>query len=760
MNRIEEVYIISGMTCAACSSAIERVTRKLDGVESSQVNLTTAQLRIIYDAEKVSEEVIFKKVEKAGFGIEKRPANETVSIKDNDEENEEMYRSEKLSLIIAIIFSVPLLYVSMGHMLPITLPLPEVVSMHDNPMGFALLQLFLTLPVLFTGRKIYFKGFKTLFHGVPNMDTLVAIGTLAAFLYSLVMTIMIPDNTMAVHHLYYESAAVVITLIKLGRMIESRSKKKTTGAIRKLLELAPEESIVIRNGVEERVRTEEVIKGDLIIIYPGSKIPLDCVIVEGSGSVNEAMLTGESLPAAKKIGDELIGGSVNYNSPFKAKVIRTGEDTTLAKMIHLVEEAQAKKAPISKLADKVAGVFVPVVMAIALVSAIVWFAVKGDISFSVNIFVSVLVIACPCALGLATPTAVMVGTGLGASNGILIRSGEALEMAYKVDTVVFDKTGTITEGEPRVTDIQGDADTTIFYAAAVEKYSDHPIASAIINEYNARRQSNNNDNLENQVNESDDSEILDGLNSISKCEYVTGKGFSAVSKEGETILVGNSKLMDDNEIDYNGYETIGTQVYVAYAGKLCGLIGITDKIRKTSKEAIGRLKDKGIRAILLTGDNKTEAERIGREADFDEVIAEVLPDEKLVVVKELQNKGNNIMMVGDGINDAPALTQANVGVVVAEGSDIAIESGDFILMKSDMRDVPKVIELSHKTIRNIKQNLFWAFIYNTIGIPVAAGLLYPMSGILLSPMIGGFAMAFSSIFVVGNALRLRTVSLD
>ena len=746
-----ECYLIDGMSCAACSGAVERVTRKMEGVDQSNVNLTTNRMVITYDEDQVTPDMIMQKVDKAGF---------KATLLDPDAEKKEQERemekqriqlkTAKKRVITAICFALPLLYISMGHMVPFPLPLPAFMDMETGPMGYALAQLFLTVAVLICGRKFYIVGLKALAKGNPNMDSLVAIGTGSAFLYSLVMTMGIPKNPMNAHHLYYESAAVVVTLVMLGKYMESRSKGKTSEAIRKLMELAPDTAVLYENGVEKERKTELVLPGQHILIKPGSRIPLDGTVVRGSSSVDESMLTGESVPVEKELGDTVIGGSMNYNGAMEVEVTRTGSDTTLSKIIKMIEDAQGKKAPISKLADKVAGVFVPTVMVIAAASALLWLVIGGkDIAFVLTIFVAVLVIACPCALGLATPTAIMVGTGVGASHGILIKSGEALEICHKVDTVILDKTGTITEGKPNVTDIialeEGRTKEEILsLAASCEQMSEHPLGQAIV---------------EKAKEEGVDLTMPEQFSSI------TGSGIEAVL-EGQTISVGNRRLLEkmnlqpDEEAENEYGSSQGkTPMYLCINGRLSGMICVADTIKETSREAVDKLKSMGIKVYMLTGDNRRTAEYIGRQAHVDEVIAEVLPEDKAAQVSRLQSEGRTVMMVGDGINDAPALVQADAGCAIGSGSDIALESGDIVLMKSDLMDVYRAIQLSNATIRNIKQNLFWAFFYNSLGIPVAAGVLYLFGGPLLSPMIGGFAMSLSSVCVVGNALRLRRLKL-
>ena len=747
----EETYDISGMHCAACSASVERVTRKLPGVERSDVNLTTEKMTIRYDETKVTPEQIVAKVEKAGFGCtphaEKKEAAEQAL---QDAEAAEL-RHKQWELITAGVFSLVLLYVSMGQMLPFglpALPLPDLFSMHTHPVNFAILQLLLTIPVLYCGHHFFTSGFKALVHGNPNMDSLVAIGSACSFAYSVVMTFLISDDPHAyVHNLYYESAAVVLTLVSLGKFLESRNMQKTKGAITALMRLSPDTAILADSGNE--VPTKSLKNGDVVLVKPGARVPADGMVTQGESSVNEAMLTGESLPVEKTAGSEVIGGSVNLNGALYVQVTRTGEDTTLARIIRFVEDAQGKKAPISKTADKVAGVFVPVVMGIAVLAAVVWAIAGQPFAFVLRVFTSVLVIACPCALGLATPTAIMVGTGLGARHGILIRSGEILEITHSVDTVVLDKTGTVTRGEPAVTSVvpyQCGGDTLLTIAAAVESVSAHPLAAAIT-AYAS-------------------SQGLGALPKPESFENLSGKGLRAVLN-GETVLGGNRRLLEEAGVDVTPLlkeaERLSNQgqtpMFFAKGGVLLGLISVADSLKETSAAAIARMKELGIRTVLLTGDNHAAADHIGRLVGVDQVVAEVLPEEKAGVIQRLQAEGRKVMMVGDGINDAPALTQAEVGCAIGSGSDIAIESADIVLMRDDLQDVPRALRLSSRTLRDIKQNLFWAFCYNTIGIPIAAGLLYLFGGPLLSPMFAGAAMSLSSVCVVGNALRLGRARL-
>lgn len=740
-----EVYLIKGMTCASCSSAVERVTGKLDGVVSSEVNLATNKMTIAYDSSKLTPEMIMERVERAGFEAEPFFEERTAGEK---EEKEEALHVMKRRLVTAVIFAAPLLYISMGHMLPFHLPLPKALGMHTEPMNYALAQLVLTVIVLICGRKFYIVGFRTLFRGHPNMDSLVAIGTGSAFLYSLVNTLLILSDHRYVENLYYESAAVVVTLVMLGKYMEARSKGKTSEAIQKLMELAPDTAVLVENGVEREVRSDEVKKGNILLIRPGKRIPLDGIVVKGGSSVDESMLTGESLPVEKGAGDEVIGGSMNYNGAMQIEVTRTGADTTLSKIIRLMEDAQGKKAPISKLADTVAGYFVPAVLLIAVAAAIGWALAGQNLAFILRIFVSVLVIACPCALGLATPTAIMVGTGVGAGNGILIKSGEALERTHLIDTVVLDKTGTVTEGKPRVIQIitgEMKEEELLLLAASCEVPSEHPLGAAIVEAARER-------GIE--------------LRETEQFESLTGKGIRAILN-GKEIYIGNARMLMELGISQGNMEKEAdeiagrgqTPMFVAADGSLLGIISVADTVKPTSAEAVDAIRKLGVRVCMLTGDNKHTADYIGKQVHVDAVIAEVLPGDKAEVVENLQKQGRKVMMVGDGINDAPALAQADIGTAIGSGSDIAMESSDIVLMKSDLRDVYGAIRLSKCTIRNIKENLFWAFIFNSLGIPVAAGVLYAFGGPLLNPMIAGLAMSFSSVFVVSNALRLKRLKL-
>ncbi len=735
------------MHCAACSAAVERVTKKLPGVAVSEVNLPMNRLSIEYDEAQTTPEMIIAKIEKAGFTATLRVEKEKKEKKPKSDGEKEI-KKELRKLIASCIFSALLMAFSMGSMMFPNMPLPDIISPHTHPVNAAWVQMLLAIPVMFIGKKFYIGGFTSLFHGNPNMDTLVAIGSTASFIYSLVMTFLMTDDPHLIHNLYFESAAVVVTLVSVGKFLEEKNKQKTKSTVEGLLSLTPDTAILIDGENTKEIPVSEVKTGDKILVKPGSRIPVDGTVYDGTGSVDESMLTGESLPVEKSIGSEVIGGSVSVNGALYVTVTKTGSDTTLSKIIKFVEDAQGHKAPIAKIADKVAGVFVPIVIAISVISAVIWLICGKELSFALKIFTSVLVIACPCAMGLATPTAVIVGTGIGAENGILIRSGEALETASKTTTVIFDKTGTITAGQPSVSDIITNIDENELLALtySVESISDHPLAKTICEEAEKRG--------------------ISKFSTVSNFLNFSGSGVSA-DVNGKKISVGNRRLCEENGIDISEFEAKALELashgkmtmFVAEENKALGVIGISDTIKTEAAEVISELKKMGIKTVLLTGDSKAAADYIGSAAGVDEVIAEVLPTQKAEEVIKLQNIGEKVMMVGDGINDAPALVQADTGCAVGNGSDIAIDSADIVLMKNDLFDVVKAIRLSKLTIKNIKFNLFWAFLYNTLGIPVAAGVLYPFFEILLSPMIGAAAMSLSSLFVVGNALRLKTKKL-
>ena len=733
----KETFKIEGMSCAACAKAIERVTSRLDGVELSSVNFATESLTIEYDELKVTFEQINAAVEKAGFKI-------VVEEVDTKGKKQDEIKSMKRRLIFSLIFTIPLLYISMGHM--IGLPLPSVLAPDTSPVAFAVAQIVLSLPVVITGYKFYTIGYSSLFKGNPNMDSLIAIGTSAAFLYGLygAYRIILGDHSY-VHSLYFESAAVIITLITCGKYLETVSRGKTSEAIKKLMGLSPKTALVVRDGVEEVIKIENVVVGDILIVKPGEKIPVDGVVIDGHTSVDESMLTGESIPIEKRAGDNVIGASINKNGSIKYQATKIGKDTVLSQIIHLVEEAQGTKAPIAKMADLIAGYFVPVVIVLALIASIAWYMSGQGIAFSITIFVSVLVIACPCALGLATPTAIMVGTGKGAEYGVLIKSGVALETAHALQTIILDKTGTITVGKPMVTDIhvmvRMSKDKLLQIAASAEKGSEHPLGEAIVK---AAR--------EKQI------ELLETEH------FMALPGYGIEAKiEGEEVLLGNEKLIRERgmvekesmEIS-RGYAREGkTPMFVVIGGQIAGLICVADTVKESSKQAIEQLTKMGLEVVMLTGDNEQTAQAIARQVGINTVRSDVLPEGKANEVKSFMDQGKKVAMVGDGINDAPALAMADVGIAIGSGTDVAMESADIVLMKSDLMDVATAIQLSKKTIVNIKENLFWAFIYNSIGIPVAMGVLYIFGGPLLNPMIAGAAMSLSSVSVVANALRLK-----
>lgn len=725
------VYNISGMSCAACSASVNRVVSRLDGVVTCDVNLITGKMTVTFDEKKVSDTDFFRVVEKAGFGI---------TPEETKEEKKEEEKTPIYPMVFSFISTAVLLFVSMGTMIFEGLKLPSIIDPSHNPLNFALIQILLCIPSLYFGRHFFIKGLPLLFKGHPNMDSLVAIGATASFIYSLVVTCTIPTNHHAVHNLYFESVATVITLVMFGKFLEAKSRNKTLSAIKSLMELQPDTAVVRRDGIDISLPIDEVQLDDILVVKDGSKIPLDGVILKGETSVDESMFTGESLPIEKKEGDSVTGGSLNITGLVLIKVTHKGDDTALSKIIKFVEDAQSKKAPISKTADKVAGIFVPLVIVIALVSALVWLIITKNIGTALKIFTSVLVIACPCSLGLATPTAIMVGTGMGAVKGILIRNGEVLETTHKIKVAVFDKTGTLTEGKPSITDIIATDENRLLSAVATaEQGSIHPIAKAI-NEYCL-------------------SKNIKTLNAES-ISTVTGKGILCKLRN-KTILAGNKEFLEENGIAVNeeSANLLASQgkslVFVAENGEYLGLLALADTLKPTSKEAIAKLKSMGIKTVLLSGDNKLCAEHIGSELEVDRIYSEVLPTEKADIIEKIRKENGSVLMVGDGINDAPALTAADVGCAIGKGSDIAIESADIVLMKSDPKDVCKAINLSHYTIENIKENLFWAFCYNMGLIPVAAGVLFPFTGLLLSPMLGGLAMSLSSVCVVSNALRLK-----
>ncbi len=735
---------IGGMTCAACAQRIEKGLSKLDGVASASVNFATEKATVAYDPQKVRLSAIRQSIEKLGY---KALTAEKNTVDEDKKRKEKEIRMMWIKFIVSATFGIPLLYIAMAPMITwVNLPVPKFLDPMNFPLVYALVEIFLTIPIVIAGYRFYTVGFKALLKRSPNMDSLIAIGTTAAIGYSLFSTYQIAiGHFVSVDKLYFETAGVIITLIMLGKTLEAVSKGRTSEAIKKLMGLAPKTAIVIQDGKEIETPIDEVEIGDIILVKPGEKIPVDGVVLEGHTTVDESMLTGESMPIDKKAGDKVFAATINANGVIRFEAKKVGADTALAQIIKLVEDAQGSKAPIAKMADIVSGYFVPVVCLIAVLVFAAWLIGGESLTFALTIFISVLVIACPCALGLATPTAIMVGTGKGAEYGILIKGGEALETTHKINTIVFDKTGTITEGKPEVTDILPTEGVTkerlLQVAASAEKGSEHPLGAAIVR--GAEKE---------------------------KLAFLASEQFSAipghgieVTIDGTKTLIGNKKLMDDRKISLKELAAQSdklagegkTPMYIAMDGKIAGIIAVADVVKESSAKAIAKLNGMGIEVAMITGDNRKTAEAIAKQVGIARVLAEVLPQDKSNEVKKLQAEGKKVAMVGDGINDAPALTQADVGIAIGSGTDVAMESADIVLMKSDLMDVPTAIQLSKSTIRNIKQNLFWAFAYNTLGIPVAAGLLHLFGGPLLNPVIAAGAMALSSVSVLTNALRLK-----
>ena len=758
-----EKYRVTGMTCAACQASVTRAAQKVDGVENADVNLIAGQMTVTYDDTVTDSEAIIRAVTAVGYGTALLDDSSAKSggkgFRSQWDSRKEQAKTEETSLrrrlISSLLLLVPLMYLAMGHM--IGLPLPGIFTGTANAPIAAFTQLLITLAVVFINRKFFAVGIKALLHRSPNMDSLVSVGSGASLIYGVfalyrMMYGMGHDQLAVVEHyshqLYFESAAMILTLVTVGKYLEARSKSHTSDALGRLVELAPKTAAVIRDGAEVIIPAEELAAGDIVVIRPGESIPADGEIVEGTGYLDQSAITGESVPVEKNPGDTVVCATVNRNGSFRFRTTKVGDDTTLAQIIRLVDEAGSSKAPIARLADKVSGVFVPVVLGIAAITAVVWLLLGQTAEFALTCAVSVLVISCPCALGLATPVAIMVSTGRAAEQGILIKSATALETLHKVDTIVLDKTGTITTGHPSVTDViplcgQTSADL-LARAAAIETGSEHPLAQAIVEKAAA-----------------------DGIAaaSVSSFEAVSGRGVRALM-DGTTVLGGSGAFMEESGIDRAQLDRVAqttqrlasegkTPLLFAEGERLTGVIAVADTVRSDSRAAIARMKELGVRVVMLTGDNRTTAEAIRSGLDIDEVIAEVMPAHKEQTIRRLQEEGGCVAMVGDGINDAPALTRADVGIAIGAGTDIAVESADIVLMKNSLTDVTSAMELSRATIRNIRMNLFWAFFYNLLGIPVAAGVLWPAFGITLSPMIGSAAMSLSSVCVVTNALRLR-----
>ena len=740
-----QTFAIEGMTCASCAQTIEKAVGKLSGVDKASVNLATEKMQVSYNPSAISVSDVTGAVSNSGYAA----VLETTDTQDNSRAEKREKKEKRMKQLlnrfgISIIFTIPVLIISMGHMAG--MPLPNIVDPMINAFNFSLLQLILTLPIMVVSWEYFQKGFKSLFKGHPNMDSLIALGTAAAFVYSLAATIgtgLGYGNFSDL--LYYEVTGVILALHTLGLFLEERSKGQMSSAIEKLVNLAPKTARVIRNGVEQEITVDEVALGDVIRVRPGESMPVDGVVVEGRTSVDESMLTGESIPVEKESGDEVIGASINKNGSIDYRATRVGSDTTLSQIIKLVEDAQGSKAPIARMADIITGYFVPIVIALAVLAGIAWLIAGQSGIFALSVIITTLVIACPCALGLATPTSIMVGTGKGAEHGVLIKSGEALETTHNLDTIVFDKTGTLTEGKPIVTDILVTPlitkENLLYYAASGETGSEHPLGEAIV-------QKSKEENMT--------------LAKPDHFEAIPGHGIR-VEIEGKDMYIGNRKLMLEQKIDLSSMEKESdrladegkTPMYLSVDGELAGIIAVADTLKENSMKAVKELRRRGVEVIMITGDNKRTAKAIAKQVGIDSVLSEVLPEDKAEEVKKLQEAGKKVAMVGDGINDAPALAQADIGIAVGSGTDVAIESADIVLMRNDLTTVLTAIDLSHATLRNIKQNLFWAFAYNLVGIPVAMGLLYIFGGPLMSPIFAAVAMSFSSVSVLLNALRLR-----
>ena len=747
-----EGFHVTGMTCSACAARVEKSVRALDGVEAVSVNLLKNSMTLSYDEGVTSTDAIIAAVQKAGYGASRKEESGTPSPQKPQADD---YAAMKRRVVLSAIFEIPLFYLAMGHMMGF--PLPAIFLGVENAMIFALTQLLLLIPILAINFKYFRVGIKSLLHGAPNMDSLISIGSGAAVIYGVYALYKIAfglghGDLETAHHfmmnLYFESAGMILTLITFGKTLEARAKRKTSDAISKLMDLSPKTATVLRDGKELLLSVDEVLVGDLLIVKAGEAIPVDGTLVEGSATVDESALTGESIPVEKQVGDGIIGATVSKSGYFKMRADRVGKDTALSRIVRLVDDATASKAPIAKLADRISGIFVPAVIGIALLSAIIWLIAGYGLEFSLSIGISVLVISCPCALGLATPTAIMVGMGKGASCGILIKSAEALERAHSITTVVLDKTGTVTQGTPVVTDLISadgvERDQLLSLAASLEKLSEHPLALAIVKKAE---------------------EAGADLSPVEEFAQISGGGVQGMIR-GKILLGGNRRLMEQQGISSELFlmgdrlaESGKTPLYFAYGQKIIGIIALADTVKPESRDAVGELCDMGLEVVMLTGDNQRTAAAIARQIGVSQVISEVYPEDKEREIRRLQEDGRIVAMVGDGVNDAPALARADVGIAIGAGTDIAIASADVVLMKSDLSDVPRAIRLSRATVRNVKQNLFWAFLYNVIGIPVAAGLFYLPLSLRLDPMIAGAAMSLSSVFVVTNALRLRSVRL-
>jgi Cu+-exporting ATPase len=749
---MEQKFDITGMTCSACSAAVEKSVKKIEGISSVNVSLMTNSMTIAYDSD-VPEETVIEAVKKAGYGaqVHKKTGESRAAVSSVNPIEEEL-KEMRYRVKVSFIFLIPLMYIAMGDM--VGLPIPSWLLGTENAVSFAFIQMLLSLPIVYVNMKYYKVGFKALWLRAPNMDSLIAIGSSAAFLYGIYAIFRTGYGLghgnmeivhMYAHDLYFESGATILALITFGKYLEAKSKGKTSEAISKLMDLAPKTALIVKNGEEVEVPIEEVVIGDVVVVKPGKSVPVDGTIVEGSSSLDQSALTGESIPVEKTIGDKVIAATINKTGYFRFKAEKVGDDTTLAKIIQLVEDANATKAPIAKLADKISGIFVPTVIGISIVTFIVWMLMGYDFEFALSLAITVLVISCPCALGLATPVAIMVGTGNGAQHGILVKSAEALETMHSINTVVLDKTGTITEGKPVVTDILTNGEMTeeelIHIAASIEKPSEHPLAEAVVEKAK---------------------EMGLTLKKVDNFNSVSGMGIAAFI-EGKPYIAGNLALMNEESIELGQFQEESdrlasegkTPLFFGDNKKVLGIIAVADVVKKNSKQAIELFKKMGIDVVMLTGDNKRTAEAIRRQLDIDKVIAEVLPQDKEREVRAIQEKGHKVAMIGDGINDAPALTRADVGVAIGAGTDIAIESADIVLIKNDLLDAVTAVQLSRSTIKNIKQNLFWAFFYNVLGIPLAAGVFYLSMGWKLSPMFAAAAMSLSSVFVVTNALRLK-----